>query len=444
MKHKQTSETEERVGAMVRADELYREGRAEAPTYVDVFAGCGGLSLGLHRAGWRGLFAVEKDAFAFQTLFANFLSPDSRHPFDWPTWLPKAPSTVEDLLRDHTLELARLRGKVDMLAGGPPCQGFSSAGRRMGDDPRNSMVERYLELVEVLQPTILLLENVKGFTLDFRARPGTGAQRRENAAAQLLRRLSNRYDVETEILRASDFGVPQNRPRFILVAVRKDSGAVSGALKDLRSTAAIVAQRHGIGLLNSAAEAISDLEVSRNEILPCPDSKGFEAVGYRGPLTPFQRAMREGFDAPPTDTRLARHTQAVRERFADIIDLCRQEGRGSKQLSAKMREQLGIRKLTTRVLDPDLPAPTVTSMPDDLLHYREPRTLTVRENARLQTFPDWFRFCGKYTTGGHLRRVEVPRFTQVANAVPPLLAEILGTRIKEHCFRSITLGQKAG
>ena len=109
-----------------------------------------------------------------------------------------------------------------------------------------------------------------------------------------------------------------------------------------------------------------------------------------------------------------------------------------------MREQLGIRKLTTRVLDPDLPAPTVTSMPDDLLHYREPRTLTVRENARLQTFPDWFRFCGKYTTGGHLRRLEVPRFTQVANAVPPLLAEILGTRIKEHCFRSITLGQKAG
>lgn len=432
------------MGAKVRADELFIAGRKEAPTYVDVFAGCGGLSLGLHRAGWRGLFAVEKDAFAFETFSANFLSPDARHPFDWPAWLPKAPTTVEDLLRNHPQELTQLRGNVDMLAGGPPCQGFSSAGRRMADDPRNSMVERYLELVELLQPTILLLENVRGFTLDFRARPGSGAQRRENAAAQLLRRLSNSYDVETEILRASDFGVPQNRPRFILVAVRKNSCANFGALKDLRSTAAVVAQRHGIGLLNSAAEAISDLEVSRNEILPCPDSRGFEAVGYHRPLTPFQRAMREGFDAPPSDTRLARHTQAVRERFADIIELCREEGRGSRQLSAEMRERLGIRKLTTRVLDPGLPAPTVTSMPDDLIHYREPRTLTVRENARLQTFPDWFRFCGKYTTGGHLRRIEVPRFTQVANAVPPLLAEILGTRIKQHCFGPIKLEPEVG
>jgi DNA (cytosine-5)-methyltransferase 1 len=73
-------------------------------------------------------------------------------------------------------------------------------------------------------------------------------------------------------------------------------------------------------------------------------------------------------------------------------------------------------------------------MPDDLLHYGEPRTLTVRENARLQTFPDWFVFRGKYTTGGHLRRKEVPRFTQVANAVPPLLAELLGLALRAHVF----------
>lgn len=429
---------------MGRAVKLRVANLEKAPTYVDVFAGCGGLSLGLHRAGWRGLFAVEKDAFAFETLSANFLSPYARHPFDWPVWLPKAPTTVEDLLRDHANELALLRGKVDMLAGGPPCQGFSSAGRRIADDPRNSMVERYLELVEVLQPTILLLENVRGFTFDFQARPGKGGQRRENAAAQLLRRLSRNYEVETEIIRASDFGVPQNRPRFIMVAVRREGGAVAGALKDLQSTAALVAQRHGIGLVNSAAEAISDLELSRNETVPSSDSIGFDAIGYRGPLTSFQRAMRDGFEAAPSDTRLARHTQAVRERFADIIQLCREEGRGSRQLSAEMRERLGIRKMTTRVLDPSLPAPTVTSMPDDLIHYREPRTLTVRENARLQTFPDWFRFCGKYTTGGHLRRVEVPRFTQVANAVPPLLAEILGTRIRRHCLGSVTPEREAG
>src|SRR5262249_52412871 len=84
-----------------------------------------------------------------------------------------------------------------------------------------------------------------------------------------------------------------------------------------------------------------------------------------------------------------------------------------------------------RVLDPDRPAPTITSMPDDLLHYLEPRTLTVRENARLQSFPDWFAFKGKYTTGGDLRRREVPRFTQVANAVPPLMAEAVGCVLKD-------------
>jgi DNA (cytosine-5)-methyltransferase 1 len=82
--------------------------------------------------------------------------------------------------------------------------------------------------------------------------------------------------------------------------------------------------------------------------------------------------------------------------------------------------------MATRVLDPRKPAPTITSMPDDLLHYSEPRTLTVRENARLQSFPDWFAFRGKYTTGGERRAREVPRFTQVANAVPPLVAEIWG------------------
>ena len=82
--------------------------------------------------------------------------------------------------------------------------------------------------------------------------------------------------------------------------------------------------------------------------------------------------------------------------------------------------------MATRVLDPTKPAPTITSMPDDLLHYCEPRALTVRENARLQTFPDWFAFHGKYTTGGDRRAREVPRFTQVANAVPPLVAEMWG------------------
>ncbi|MBD3818689.1 MAG: DNA cytosine methyltransferase [Brevundimonas diminuta] len=412
------------------------------PTFVDAFAGCGGLSLGLHRAGWRGLFAIEKDAFAFSTLQANFLEDGSRFSYDWPGWLAMQPWAVDALIAKHRDQLLALRGQVDLLAGGPPCQGFSSAGRRRADDPRNVLVEHYLSLVDLLQPKIILLENVRGFTLDFKARSGTDGVPKENAAAQLTRTLSEDYVVEAQILRACDFGVPQNRPRFILIGVRKDSGLTTGVLAGLALSKALVLQRQGLAATTSAGDALSDLELSRNETSPCPDSPGFEAIGYKVPLTSYQRAMRDGHEGAPSDTRLAKHTITIRERFADIIQLCKDEGRSTRQLTPEMRAKFGITKMATRVLDAARPAPTVTSMPDDLLHYSEPRTLTVRENARLQSFPDWFVFRGKYTTGGHRRRVEVPRFTQVANAVPPLLAEILGHRLKHHCFE-VSSGNQA-
>jgi DNA (cytosine-5)-methyltransferase 1 len=136
--------------------------------------------------------------------------------------------------------------------------------------------------------------------------------------------------------------------------------------------------------------------------------------------------MRREFDGQPSDTRLARHRDDIAMRFKTIIERCKLEGRLNTSISMALRQEFGLKKMAIRVMDPRKPAPTITSMPDDLLHYSEPRTLTVRENARLQTFPDWFLFKGKYTTGGHLRRCEVPRFTQVANAVPPLLAELIG------------------
>ena len=134
--------------------------------------------------------------------------------------------------------------------------------------------------------------------------------------------------------------------------------------------------------------------------------------------------------------RLARHRPDIRGRFEAIIRACREEGRLNVTISAETRKAHGLKKMAIRVLDPLNSAPTITSLPDDLLHYSEPRTLTVRENARLQSFPDWFAFKGKYTTGGHRRRNEVPRFTQVANAVPPLLAEQLGLALFRMVRRS--------
>ena len=100
-------------------------------TVIDLFAGCGGLSLGLYQAGWRGLFAIEKNEFAFETLRYNLI--ENKHHFKWPDWLPQTAHDINDVLKNYSKQLKDLRGKVDLVAGGPPCQGFSMAGKRVED-----------------------------------------------------------------------------------------------------------------------------------------------------------------------------------------------------------------------------------------------------------------------------------------------------------------------
>ncbi len=136
-------------------------------SFIDIFAGCGGLSLGLMQAGWTGLFAIEQDVNAFQTLHDNLLLSNTAYQFEWPSWLPKTPHSVTDVLGKYRNNIASLEGHVDMLVGGPPCQGFSMAGRRDPNDPRNRLVEAYLEFVNLIKPRIVLIENVRGITLDF-------------------------------------------------------------------------------------------------------------------------------------------------------------------------------------------------------------------------------------------------------------------------------------
>src|SRR5688572_13224188 len=137
--------------------------RTQQPTFVDLCAGCGGLSLGLFNAGWRGLFAIEKNKDAFATLSHNFL--ESKQPrFAWPTWLPQSELSLEDLTSRHSDHLKAMRGQVDLLAGGPPCQGFSTFGRRKAHDPRNQVFREYLKVVELIEPQMVMMENVRGIT----------------------------------------------------------------------------------------------------------------------------------------------------------------------------------------------------------------------------------------------------------------------------------------
>jgi DNA (cytosine-5)-methyltransferase 1 len=392
--------------------------------FADAFAGCGGLSLGLMQAGLVGRFAIEYDKFAFATLSSNLLARGARYRFSWPRWLPKSPISITDLIDDYQRELSSLSGPIDVLVGGPPCQGFSAAGRRRHDDPRNKLFSYYLELVDVLKPRALVIENVRGFTVDFDADRSV-----KNYSHKLRQKLSASYDVYEGLLDLSQFGVPQLRTRYFLIALQPGLHR-QNPFDRLHERLPSFLRSLGLKAPVASWSAISDLEVARNGTQASKESDGFDEIKYVRPRTHYQRLMHGDMEGM-TNVRLARHTKEIAGRFEEIIDLSHAEGRLNTSISEEVRQHYGLKKRALRVLDPDRPSPTITSMPDDLLHYSEPRTLTVRENARLQSFPDWFAFKGKYTTGGHLRRKEVPRFTQVANAVPPLVARAIGELLVE-------------
>jgi DNA (cytosine-5)-methyltransferase 1 len=403
--------------------------------FIDLFAGCGGLSLGLTNAGWTGVFAVEKNADAFSTLKYNLCGIGKRK-FEWPEWLPCKELATSDLLNDYREELESLQGKIDLIAGGPPCQGFSFAGRRNPDDPRNQLMDEYIAIVDIVRPKFLLFENVKGFTAAFK-----NSDRLPHAAVikEKLESLSwGGYEVSCRLVNASIFGVPQPRARFILLAIRQDAQAEfrNSVAFDPFENLEISAEnfRKVRKLYQSeitASEAISDLEVGNSRLIDCMDTPGFKQIDYVQPDQPtaFQALMRRGCkqSTKPNSLRLPKHKPATIERFQDVLGTCEK----GKSLSAQHRARYVTKKQCFTPLHPDQLSKTITTLPDDLLHYSEPRILTVRENARLQSFPDWFAFQGKYTTGGARRREECPRYTQVGNAVPPLMAEALGELIIE-------------
>ncbi len=394
-------------------------------SFIDLFAGCGGLSLGLMQAGWKGQFAIEKSPDAFKTLEQNLCGKGARHKFSWPSWLECGPTTTSSLLRNHKDDLLNLRGKIDLIAGGPPCQGFSTAGMRNPNDPRNRLTHEYIRIVKLVQPKYLLLENVRGFQLPF-------AGQKKAFSSQITKKLQDLlpvgYFAHSAMVPASIFGVPQPRQRFVMICVRKDLKDFDHCpIEAVIKAAPKFRLRKGLnGHQITAKEAIGDLEVSGRRLMPSPDTTGFQQIRYkaRKRKSDYQKLMRDGVEDcyAPNSLRLTNHRPKTAERFQTILDVC-EKGKG---VSLEFREAHGMRKQRVAALHPNQLAFTVTTLPDDMIHYNEPRILTVRENARLQSFPDWFEFCGKYTTGGDRRKIDCPRFTQVGNAVPPLMAEAIG------------------
>ncbi len=431
--------------------------------FIDLFSGCGGLSLGLLNAGLTGLFAIEKNQDAFLSLKSNLVTPNPyiKNNFKWDSSeISIKHHDIHEILEEKKDYLTQLgiEKVVDLVVGGPPCQGFSTAGRRDPNDPRSKLVYDYMKVVSLVRPKIILMENVKGITYKIKDQPATANSIKSNLAEL-------GYLPITFIEDCSVWGVPQHRIRFILFGINIDE--ILGINSTL-STKQILEFSKKISPLFenyfnhftktfkatkklpekvSAQEAIADLktkskdnrsyslknatDISSDKFLQissthCPENLNKSYIDL----------MRDGLaeNFLPTGLRLANHTPIIKNKFKRILSDLNNPKLSEKYQLRRMRtlpkdyvlDTFNTKKQITKVLDASECAPTITTLPDDLIHYDEPRILTVRECARLQSFPDWFEFHGPYTTGGDRRKVSCPKYTQVGNAIPPLMAEGIG------------------
>jgi DNA (cytosine-5)-methyltransferase 1 len=337
---------------------------------------------------------------------------------------------------------------LDVLTGGPPCQGYSGIGHRRSyavdkkDLPSNQLYGRMANVISRLRPKLFLFENVRGILTSKWTREG-GDKIWPDVWGE-FRKIPG-YQVRYTLVRASDYGVPQNRPRVLLVGIRDDIVSKSSIIDlSVNEEDAVdcgflpkgePSEAPGIEeLLGDLVDKSATRRLAKQEFAPGK----FETTSYpREPLTTIQRKLRT---APPmhenregelTEHEYSKHADRIVKKFKLMIK------HGEIPADAKTK------KFSQKVLPSDWgngrPTITATSMPDDYVHYSEPRILTVREWARLQLFPDWYRFEGKRTTGG-IRRAgnpqqgifdrEVPKYTQIGNAVPVGLAERVGKHFK--------------
>ena len=332
-------------------------------------------------------------------------------------------------MKNYSEQLEALQGKVDLVAGGPPCQGFSMAGKRVKDDIRNQLVFSYIKFIKLVQPKMILFENVKGFTYAFNKRKKEGVEPYSQIVINALEGLG--YVVKPHVIDFSEYGVPQRRKRFILVGIKEglcSPDIFEQLLKENRD--AFLAER-GLSTTVTLQEAISDLLRSNGE-LPTPDRKGFNSGKYgKRKLTAYEKLMRGDYPKThevPNSHSFAHHTSDKQNCYKRLLAEYPERG---KRIDGDAREEWEIKQRGITVLDPHAVSPTITGQPDDYLHYSEPRIMTVRECARIQSFPDWYEIKKKYTTGGKMRRIEVPRYSQVGNASPPLFAEQAGNVLKQ-------------
>ncbi|MBR4211647.1 MAG: DNA cytosine methyltransferase [Oscillibacter sp.] len=365
---------------------------------IDLFAGAGGITEGFRKAGYVCCCASDFDEEARHTFTFNH---------------PDTPYLLQDI-REVTADELLLRAEctaaeIDVITGGPPCQGFSLAGQRLADDPRNELFREYVRIAGRIQPKVIFFENVNGIM---------NMQDGKALAAILTEFAEIGYRCRYAVVNAADYGVPQARPRFVLIGVRGFDKAISFP----EPTHGKVEDYGQLGMFSSGKLPYVTVEDALSNLPVVAQGEGAEEVTVKPHWdNEFQR-RRVGTRNPGKiyNHRATRHSKRIQERYAMIP-----QGRNNSVLPPEIR----TKKQNAYKLDMKKPARTVTcNFRTDLIHPTMNRGLTVREAARLQSFDDDYRFFGNLT-----RKAKwLTQDDQVGNAVPPLLAYAFAKHISDY------------
>lgn len=376
--------------------------KSSKPTALSLFSGCGGFCEGIEHAGFKLQAAVELDRFACETYRHNF---------------PKTPlfaRDVHEFLADDTDHQSEFGLEtVDLVFGGPPCQGFSQIGARRLDDERNELYKQYTRIVSKLRPRVFLMENV----------PNLALMNKGHFKKLILEEFAELGYKNTVMLRVSadDFGVPQTRQRVIFVGTRDEDAFPH----DMEEYASQALNSFKVTKPVTVHEAISDLPdnvVHSGEVTKYPSTRKPSAfqkemrMDYEGTVYSKADKRKRGLGSGPVELH-NHHTKEIQAKRAHLISLL-EPGKKADSLPKDIWDNARPEKW--RRLHPDRPSHTILAqMHRDLsewIHPRLNRWITVREAARLQSFHDGFVFVGS----------EWQQLKQIGNAVPPLLGHVLG------------------
>ena len=402
--------------------------------FIDLFAGCGGLSLGLEQAGFNPVYVNELNNDALSTYLENrpeykYLKSKKFHSNDIRE-LTKNNSTLSKLSKNLKSEFNISKGELSLVVGGPPCQGYSGIGHRRNYKvdkekiPSNYLYKEMYKVIEHFNPKAFIFENVRGLLSARWTKDGEKGEIFKDVLKQFSK-LKN-YNYHYSLVQSKDYGVPQNRPRVLIIGIRKDIN--SKINKEDLFPKKDRSYPHLGDLLSDLLDKNYNKNYVTNSYLSDPKTKIQKILRTKKSTASF---LKKGDKL--TDQEYSKHSPHIVQKFQSMLN-------NNGIIKAKFKTKKFAQRLLTKKWNGKGPNITATSLPDDYVHFSQPRTLTVREWARLQMFPDWYTFKGKRHTGG-IRRAgnpqkgifdrEVPKYTQIGNAVPVELARRIGLNLKK-------------